>query len=55
VETLLFVSWQMLLRGVNGVLIVLSVLELCVAISSVVLGIKALRSVGKEQNKVQYR
>ncbi|XP_072249650.1 uncharacterized protein [Leuresthes tenuis] len=41
----------MLLRGLNGVLILLSVLELCVAISSVVLGIKALRSAGKEHNK----
>ncbi|KAM9310180.1 membrane-spanning 4-domains subfamily A member 5-like [Pholidichthys leucotaenia] len=34
----------MLLRGINAVLIVLSVLEFCVAISSAVLGIKALRS-----------
>uniref|UniRef100_A0A3Q1BIL7 Transmembrane protein 176l.4 n=1 Tax=Amphiprion ocellaris TaxID=80972 RepID=A0A3Q1BIL7_AMPOC len=42
---------QMLLRGINGVLIVLSVLELCVVISSVVLGIKALRSRQKESNK----
>lgn len=41
----------MLVRGINGVLIVLSVLELCVVISSVVLGIKALRSRGKEPNK----
>uniref|UniRef100_A0A3P8U5X4 Transmembrane protein 176l.4 n=1 Tax=Amphiprion percula TaxID=161767 RepID=A0A3P8U5X4_AMPPE len=42
---------QMLLRGINGVLIVLSVLELCVVISSVVFGIKALRSRQKESNK----
>ncbi|XP_054630474.1 transmembrane protein 176B-like isoform X2 [Dunckerocampus dactyliophorus] len=33
----------MLLRGINGVLIVLSVLELCFAISASVLAIKALR------------
>ncbi|XP_051812747.1 transmembrane protein 176B-like [Acanthochromis polyacanthus] len=42
---------QMLLRGIFGVLIVLSVLELCVVISSAVLGIKALRSRQKESNK----
>ncbi|XP_032415201.1 transmembrane protein 176B-like [Xiphophorus hellerii] len=41
---------QMLLRSILGVLIVLSVVELCVAISSAVLGIKALRRTGK-QNK----
>ncbi|XP_072249653.1 membrane-spanning 4-domains subfamily A member 6C-like [Leuresthes tenuis] len=40
-----------LLRSISGVLVVLSVLELCVAISSAVLGIKALRSAGKEQNE----
>lgn len=34
----------MLLRGINGVLIVLSVLELCVVISAAVLGIQTLRS-----------
>uniref|UniRef100_A0A8C8DHE8 Uncharacterized protein n=1 Tax=Oryzias sinensis TaxID=183150 RepID=A0A8C8DHE8_9TELE len=39
-----------LLRGLNGVLIVLSVLELCVVISAAILGIKALRS--NRQNKV---
>ncbi|XP_037532655.1 transmembrane protein 176B [Nematolebias whitei] len=42
---------MMLLRSIYGVLIVLSTLELCVVISSVVLGIKALKSSGKEQNK----
>ncbi|XP_060937417.1 uncharacterized protein LOC133014244 [Limanda limanda] len=41
----------MLLRGVNGVLIVLSVLELCVTISSVVMGIKALKSGDKRENE----
>nr|XP_046255872.1 transmembrane protein 176B-like isoform X2 [Scatophagus argus]XP_046255873.1 transmembrane protein 176B-like isoform X2 [Scatophagus argus]XP_046255874.1 transmembrane protein 176B-like isoform X2 [Scatophagus argus]XP_046255875.1 transmembrane protein 176B-like isoform X2 [Scatophagus argus] len=41
----------MLLRSINAVLIVLSVLELCVAFSSVVLGIKALRSSEKSNNK----
>ncbi|XP_072249651.1 membrane-spanning 4-domains subfamily A member 6C-like [Leuresthes tenuis] len=40
-----------LLRSISGVLVVLSVLELCVVISSAVLGIKALRSAGKEQNE----
>ncbi|XP_034465990.1 uncharacterized protein LOC117776281 isoform X2 [Hippoglossus hippoglossus] len=40
-----------LLRGINGVLIVLSALELCVSISSVVLGIKALRSWDKRGNE----
>nr|XP_040020333.1 uncharacterized protein LOC120810118 isoform X1 [Gasterosteus aculeatus aculeatus]XP_040020334.1 uncharacterized protein LOC120810118 isoform X1 [Gasterosteus aculeatus aculeatus] len=33
-----------LLRGINGLLIVLSAMELCLAISSAVLGIKALMS-----------
>ncbi|XP_060936929.1 uncharacterized protein LOC133013856 [Limanda limanda] len=41
----------MLLRGINGVLIVLSVLELCVTISSVVMGIKALKSGDKRENE----
>ncbi|XP_030605761.1 high affinity immunoglobulin epsilon receptor subunit beta-like [Archocentrus centrarchus] len=41
----------MLMRGMHAVLIVLSVLELCVVISSVVLGIKSLRSKEKGQNK----
>ncbi|KAM9724237.1 membrane-spanning 4-domains subfamily A member 6C-like [Menidia menidia] len=40
-----------LLRGVNGILIVLCTLELCVVISSVVLGIKALRGTGNEQKE----
>ncbi|XP_051812941.1 uncharacterized protein LOC110954568 [Acanthochromis polyacanthus] len=42
---------QMLVLGINIVLIVLSVLELCVVISSAVLGIKALRRRQKESNK----
>ncbi|XP_013880091.1 transmembrane protein 176A [Austrofundulus limnaeus] len=41
----------MLVRSLWAVLIVLSVLELCVVISSVVLGIKALKSSDEEQNK----
>lgn len=41
----------MVLRGINGVLIVLSALELCVALSSVVLGIKALRSRDKREKE----
>ncbi|XP_017293422.1 membrane-spanning 4-domains subfamily A member 8 isoform X2 [Kryptolebias marmoratus] len=41
----------MLLRSIHGVLIVFSVLELCVVISCVVLGIKALKSSNKEKNK----
>ncbi|KAG8009840.1 hypothetical protein GBF38_013890 [Nibea albiflora] len=41
----------MILRSINAVLIVLSVLELCVTISSAVLGIKALRSREKKENK----
>ncbi|XP_073341738.1 uncharacterized protein [Pagrus major] len=41
----------MLIRCISAVLIVLAVLELCVAISSVVLGIKALRNSKKTENK----
>ncbi|KAG8009841.1 Membrane-spanning 4-domains subfamily A member 8 [Nibea albiflora] len=41
----------MILRSIDAVLIVLSVLELCVTISSAVLGIKALRSREKKENK----
>ncbi|KAM9353185.1 uncharacterized protein ABDE67_005553 [Symphorus nematophorus] len=41
----------MLLRGLNGLLIVLSVLELCVAISSAVMGIKALSSNEKREDE----
>uniref|UniRef100_A0A4W6BNG8 Uncharacterized protein n=1 Tax=Lates calcarifer TaxID=8187 RepID=A0A4W6BNG8_LATCA len=52
--TLFFVSHQMLMRSINAVLVVLSVLELCVTISSAVLGIKALRSREKEENKVMH-
>ncbi|XP_008281179.1 transmembrane protein 176B-like [Stegastes partitus] len=43
--------FMMLLRGIGGILIVLSVLELCVVISSAVLGIKTLRSRWNEPNK----
>ncbi|XP_070822950.1 transmembrane protein 176l.4 [Chaetodon trifascialis] len=42
---------MMLLQSVNAVLIVLSVLELCIVISYVVLGIKALRSSMKREVK----
>lgn len=41
----------LLFRSIHAVLIVLSVLELCIVISSVVLGIKSLRSKEKGQNK----
>ncbi|XP_059195915.1 high affinity immunoglobulin epsilon receptor subunit beta-like [Centropristis striata] len=41
----------MLVRGMNSVLIILSVLELCLVISSTVLGIKSLRSRVKGENK----
>uniref|UniRef100_A0A3Q2T7Y1 Membrane-spanning 4-domains subfamily A member 8 n=1 Tax=Fundulus heteroclitus TaxID=8078 RepID=A0A3Q2T7Y1_FUNHE len=41
----------MLLKGIVGALIVLSVVELCVSISSAGLWIKALRRTSKEQNK----
>ncbi|XP_049901886.1 transmembrane protein 176B-like isoform X2 [Epinephelus moara] len=41
----------MLLRSMNAVLIVLSALELCLVISSAVMGIKALRSSEKEEDK----
>uniref|UniRef100_A0A3P9CN74 High affinity immunoglobulin epsilon receptor subunit beta n=1 Tax=Maylandia zebra TaxID=106582 RepID=A0A3P9CN74_9CICH len=43
---------KMLYRSIIAVLIVLSVLELCVTISSVVLGIKSLKSKEKGQTKV---
>ncbi|KAM6910424.1 transmembrane protein 176B-like [Xenentodon cancila] len=42
---------MMLIRSINIVLIVLSALELCVAISAAVLGIKALKSTGKEKDQ----
>ncbi|XP_070823349.1 membrane-spanning 4-domains subfamily A member 12-like [Chaetodon trifascialis] len=42
----------MLAQGINAVLIVLSVLEFCVTISSAVLGIKALRSSEKENKSI---
>uniref|UniRef100_A0A3Q3FNW6 Uncharacterized protein n=1 Tax=Labrus bergylta TaxID=56723 RepID=A0A3Q3FNW6_9LABR len=52
--TVSFVSHQMLLRSINAVLIVLSVLEFCVVISTAVLGIKALCFIQKrEKNKVE--
>nr|XP_020500175.1 uncharacterized protein LOC109992043 [Labrus bergylta] len=41
----------MILRSINAVLIVLSLLELCTVISSALLGIKALRSREKTDNK----
>ncbi|AWO96069.1 putative membrane-spanning 4-domains subfamily A member 8-like [Scophthalmus maximus] len=41
----------MLVRSINAVLIVLSALELCVTISSVVLGIKALSSRKREDSE----
>lgn len=42
----------MFLRSMNAVLIVLSALELCLVISSAVLGIKALRSLNKGGKKI---
>ncbi|XP_008428942.1 transmembrane protein 176B-like [Poecilia reticulata] len=42
---------RMLLRGITGVLVVLSVVELCVTISCAVLGIKALRRTGNKPNQ----
>nr|XP_033497546.1 transmembrane protein 176B-like [Epinephelus lanceolatus]XP_033497547.1 transmembrane protein 176B-like [Epinephelus lanceolatus] len=42
----------MLLRSINAVLIVLSALELCLVISSAVMGIKALSSSEKEEDKM---
>ncbi|XP_047455732.1 transmembrane protein 176B-like [Mugil cephalus] len=41
----------MLMRGIYGVVIVLTALELCVVISATVLGIKSLKRRGKEQNQ----
>ncbi|KAM8734570.1 membrane-spanning 4-domains subfamily A member 6C-like isoform 1-T2 [Acanthopagrus schlegelii] len=41
----------MLTRGMNGLLIVLSVLELCLVISSAVLGIKALCNSERRENE----
>uniref|UniRef100_A0A3P9PV37 Transmembrane protein 176B n=1 Tax=Poecilia reticulata TaxID=8081 RepID=A0A3P9PV37_POERE len=43
-------SDQVLLIGLNVVLIVLSIMELCVVISAVVLGIKTLRNSAQEEN-----
>lgn len=48
-----FHALQMLVGGIDVMLIVLSVLELCVIISSVVLGIKALKSKEKPENQVE--
>ncbi|XP_041797568.1 transmembrane protein 176B-like [Chelmon rostratus] len=42
---------MMLAQSINAVLIVLSVLELCITISCVVLGIKALKSSEKREDK----
>lgn len=50
---LLFVSYQVIVKGINSVLIILSVMEVCVSISSVVLGIKALRNNPARENEVQ--
>ncbi|XP_054596821.2 membrane-spanning 4-domains subfamily A member 6C isoform X2 [Nothobranchius furzeri] len=41
----------MLMRGMYGVLIILCVLELCIVISVVVMGIKALKTRNKKTNK----
>ncbi|KAJ3598196.1 hypothetical protein NHX12_001707 [Muraenolepis orangiensis] len=43
----------MVVGGVNVVLIILSVLQLCVSISCVVLGIRAVRKSFKKENQVQ--
>ena len=43
---------QAILRGVNGLLIILSVLQLCLSISCVVLGIKAIKKGFKKEKKV---
>uniref|UniRef100_A0A3Q3WVP0 Uncharacterized protein n=1 Tax=Mola mola TaxID=94237 RepID=A0A3Q3WVP0_MOLML len=50
VKAMILVS--MLTRSINAVLIVLSVLELCVSVSSAVLGIKALWCGEKRENQV---
>ncbi|CAL8261624.1 unnamed protein product [Boreogadus saida] len=42
---------QAILRGVNGLLIILSVLQLCLSISCVVLGIKAIKKGFKKEKK----
>ncbi|KAM9353186.1 membrane-spanning 4-domains subfamily A member 6C-like [Symphorus nematophorus] len=42
---------EMFLKGINGLLIVLSVLELCLAISSAVMGMKALCSSEDKDDK----
>ncbi|KAJ3598197.1 hypothetical protein NHX12_001708 [Muraenolepis orangiensis] len=44
------IIWAVL-TGVNGVLIILSVLQLCVSISCVVLGIRAVRKSFKKENQ----
>ncbi|XP_041650366.1 transmembrane protein 176B-like [Cheilinus undulatus] len=41
----------LLFKSINGMLIVISLLELCVAMSSVTLGVKALKRSGKTENK----
>lgn len=45
--------FQVVLGGINVLLIVLSVLQLCVSITCVVLGIKAVRKTFKKENQVQ--
>ena len=47
------IVFQAILRGVNGLLIILSVLQLCLSISCVILGIKAIKKCFKKENKVQ--
>ncbi|KAM9724510.1 uncharacterized protein ACNS7B_019545 isoform 1-T2 [Menidia menidia] len=44
---------SMIVYGMNSVLILLSVLELCVVLSCVVLGVRALRSSWKDPNQSQ--
>uniref|UniRef100_A0A3Q2Q8B1 Membrane-spanning 4-domains subfamily A member 18 n=1 Tax=Fundulus heteroclitus TaxID=8078 RepID=A0A3Q2Q8B1_FUNHE len=41
---------QVIHKGINVVLIILSILELCVVISSAIIGIKTLRNFRKEEN-----
>ena len=53
VRTIFLVSHQMFVRGINAVLIVLSILEICVAIASFLLGITALRSREKREDEVE--
>ncbi|MEQ2275569.1 hypothetical protein XENORESO_005554 [Xenotaenia resolanae] len=43
--------FKVILIGLNVLLIILSILELCVVITSVLIGIKALKNSGKEENR----